>query len=84
MARVCVLSLEEVGRLAHYNKWPDCRHHRHVSSGEAVSLILDHTHYVPDPRLVTAITRSTSADYQWRNRPSGGRLGLKVRQLVAV
>jgi hypothetical protein len=27
---VCVLSVEEAGRLEHYGVWPKCKHHRHV------------------------------------------------------
>ena len=27
---VCVLTLQEAGRLEHYGHWPVCKHHRHI------------------------------------------------------
>jgi hypothetical protein len=41
---VCMLSMEEAGRLEHYDVWPKCRHHRHVKRREADALAEAGTH----------------------------------------
>ena len=82
--KVCLLSKEEVGRLTHYDIFPDCRQHRHIPAWEAEQGLRDCVMVTPDPRLLTAVTVSSSAEYVWRNRPSNGFLGPKVRQLVAL
>lgn len=35
---VCVLSLEEAGRLENWGVWPQCRNHRHIKKREAKEL----------------------------------------------
>ena len=82
--KVCLLSKEETGRLKHYGIFPDCRQHRHIPAWEAEQGLRECTLVTPDPRLLTAVTLSTSESYQWRNKPSGHFLGPKVRQLVRV
>jgi hypothetical protein len=82
--KVCLLSKEETGRLRHYGIFPDCRQHRHIPAWEAEQGLRECTHVTVDPRLLTAVTLSTSEAYVWRNRPSGGPQGAKVRQLVAL
>jgi hypothetical protein len=32
---ICVLSLEEAGRLEHWGRWPTCKAHRHISRSAA-------------------------------------------------
>ena len=32
---VCVLSLEEAGRLEHWGRWPTCKAHIHISKNKA-------------------------------------------------
>lgn len=43
-ADVCVLSLEEAGRLEHYGFWPICRNHQHVKRNAALESVLQETH----------------------------------------
>jgi hypothetical protein len=82
--RICVLSQEEAGRLKHYNIFPDCRAHRHISPAEAKQGLADTFYLQPDPRLLTAVMECTTNDREFRPRPSGHFLGPKVMQLVPV
>jgi hypothetical protein len=42
---ICVLSLEEAGRLEHYGVWPSCKAHHHISGTKALDFVTkDETH----------------------------------------
>ena len=42
---ICVLSVEEAGRLENYGIWPMCKAHRHMSRNAATdSVLCDETH----------------------------------------
>lgn len=41
---ICVLSLEEAGRLEHYGIWPACKAHRHMKKTAALEAIKAETH----------------------------------------
>ena len=34
---ICVLSVEEAGRLEHWAIWPQCKGHRHMKRSEAIA-----------------------------------------------
>lgn len=36
---ICVLSLEEAGRLEHYGIWPTCKAHRHMKKDDAIAAV---------------------------------------------
>lgn len=41
---ICILSLEEAGRLEHYGIWPACKAHRHMKKQDAFAAVLAETH----------------------------------------
>lgn len=42
---ICVLSVEEAGRLENYGMWPVCKKHLHVSKGKARKFVeVEETH----------------------------------------
>jgi hypothetical protein len=53
---ICVLSLEEAGRLEHYGIWPSCKSHRHMSKADAATAVSkDETHrFVGGPDTAVA------------------------------
>lgn len=55
---ICVLSLEEAGRLEHYGIWPTCKAHRHMTRNQAMTAVaVSETHRFvggPDTRIAFA------------------------------
>ena len=85
---VCMLSPSEAGRLEHYGLWPACKSHRHIKRREADQLIQESTHrYVggEDTEVKTPVSMIVACSTNgrvWRNTPSGGPLGMVVKQYV--
>lgn len=85
---ICLLSQTEARQLEFWGIWPSCRRHRHLKRRAAQLLIEGTTHrYVggKDTKTqgpVSMIVECENNNREWRNVPSGGPLGLVVRQLV--
>jgi hypothetical protein len=83
-----MLSQAEAARLEHYGIWPACKQHRHLKKREAMMLLnADVVRFVGGadtcvPHPTTMMTACTNNTYEWRNRPSGHKLGFVVKQLV--
>ena len=78
--RVCILSLEEVGRLENYNELPRCIEHHHMSPTEAVKgLESDLLVAVGVEQGLFAVTEQWSNNRTWRGRESAG---YQVMQLI--
>lgn len=85
----CLLSFSEAHLLERRGVIPKCKNHVHVDVEQAVKLVLEDTH-----RFIGGNDTSVAAGWsaivetdnnrEWRNRPSGGAQGAKVRQLVIV
>lgn len=41
---VCILSLEEAGRLEHWGIWPTCKAHLHMRKSKALAAVKQETH----------------------------------------
>ncbi len=41
---ICVLSLEETGRLEHWGIWPTCKAHLHMKKSHALAAVKAETH----------------------------------------
>ena len=87
---ICVLSAEETGKFEFYGVWPTCKHHKHITRKDAATLIDADTHrYVggADTAIATPVSMITECNnnhYVWRNRSSGGPLGVVTKQFVSM
>jgi hypothetical protein len=80
--RVCLLSLEELGRLNNYDIMPRCSEHRHLSLQEAVDGIKADTYIaVGEDKDINAVVEQWSNNRRWAGRESAG---YQVLQLVRV
>lgn len=41
---ICILSLEECGRLEHWGIWPTCKAHLHMKKSKAIAAVTAETH----------------------------------------
>lgn len=84
---ICLLSTTEAARLENWAVWPRCKHHHHLKRHEVDRLIAEEAvRYVGgnDTRVQCQLSMVVATDdtRTWRNKPSGGPLGMVVRQLV--
>ena len=85
---ICVLSVEEAGRLEHWGVWPTCKNHIHIKKREAAEMINAETHRFvggADTRVLTPVSmivpvglRGAWAPVQARNVDGSAVLGLRV------